>query len=304
MPELESLRRSVELGLNVYLGGNAGAGKTTLLRRLEYEFADAAVFARAEPHDSERGVLAGIADAMRVRFEPGDPSAGSELDAESLREILSEAHDSMDHGDMIGRRTILVDSASDEAIRTVFGRYRDTLWEFPFRWIVAGRRRTPLDPASSFFDRAMWLKPWSRQQLSELIALRAREWSPTRRAEAVSVLNPATPLQAVLGLQAFELAADSRGLLESLEVELARIRVLPDRLRRLYDALDHLGPIHAGDPALLDALGLSRSRITQGLRELEELGLVESQRVSRRVEYCTRRAALLRGAVAPGMGSS
>ena len=55
------------------------------------------------------------------------------------------------------------------------------------------------------------------------------------------------------------------------------------------------GPTHAGDEWLLDALGVSRSRVVHGLKELESLGLLQAKRDGRRVLYSSRSYLLLAG---------
>ena len=189
--------------------------------------------------------------------------------------------------------------ADEEQIRVLFGRYRDSLWDLPLTWIVAGRRSAPPPPADAFFDRVLKLAPWPLEQIQELIGLRVPQWPADWSDEVASILAPATPLQALLDLQTLVLSSNQTELLQWLSDERAQASSLPGRLRGLYEALNQAGPTHAGDEWLLDALGVSRSRVVHGLKELESLGLVRGERDGRRVRYTSRRYSLLAGILGP-----
>jgi len=141
VPEMEVLRGAQEFGLNVYVGGGPGSGKTTLLRRVEHEYPGAAVFARAEPARSASGLLEAIASAVGPPLTVRTRLAGTELDVRLLEATLSGVLGDWEDADEAQRpRLVLVDGADEEQIRVLFGRYRDSLWDLPLTWIVAGRR--------------------------------------------------------------------------------------------------------------------------------------------------------------------
>ena len=292
VPELDVLRGSERLGLNVYVGGAPGSGKTTLLRRFAYEHPEVAVFARAEPAGSVSGLLQVIASASGLSTGAVGPVGNTELDLAMLETIVSTTLARWERG-AARPRVVLVDGASREQVRVLFGRYRDALWELPLAWIVAGRPSAPPPPSDSFFDRSVRLTPWPRRRIREMIALRVPDWPAEWCDEAASLLAPATPARSLLDFQTLVLSDNHAELLRSFADERSQVAGLPDRLRRLYEALSQSGPIHAGDQWLLDVLGVSRSRIVHGLKELESEGLVRAERDGRRVRYTSRRHSLL-----------
>ena len=296
VPELNVLRGAERLGLSVYVGGGPGSGKTTMLRRVEHEYPSTAVFARAEPGESATGLLNAIVSAVRPPLAPRSRLTGTELDVRWLEAAVSSALDDWRDEDEAERpRVVLVDGADDEQVRVLFGRNRDTMWDLPLTWVVTGRRRAPPPPADSFFDRVVHLAPWPREQVRELIGSRMPQWPEGWCDEVASILAPATPSQALLDLQTLVLSGNQSELLQWLADERELVASLPGRLRGLYEALNQSGPTHAGDEWLLDALGVSRSRIVHGLKELESLGLLQAERDGRRVRYSSRSYLLLAG---------
>ena len=299
VPELDVLRGAEGLGLNVYVGGEPGSGKTTLLRRVQHEYPRVAVFARANPAESASGLLDAIANALAAPLAFRYSATDTELDAQRLNVVLSGTLDDWDNEEQ-RPRVVLVDGASDEQIRTLFGRYRDTVWDLPLTWIVAGARSAPPSPSDAFFDRVIRLLPWPRERVRKLIELRVPQWPAHTCDEVAAILAPATPTRALLDLQALVLTRDRPELLQSFVDERAQASHLPDRLRGLYEVLNQSGPTYAGDEWLLDTLGVSRSRIVHGLKELEALGLVQAERDGRRVLYTSRLRSLLSGVLGPG----
>ena len=291
LPALDALRAAKAFGLNAYVGGGPGSGKTTLLRRMEHECGGEAVFVRAEPVGSATELLAAIAAAVGPPGEAPTPFSDTELDVASVFDALDRWHK------MPGRpHWVLVDGADPEYIRVLFGRYRDSMWDIPLLWMVACRASAPPPPADSFFDRILRLGPWTETDIQKLIKSRVPRWDADRRNQVASILAPATPAQAMLALQALVSARNPATLLQSVADERQRAKVLPERLHRLYEALNLAGPAHAGDTRLLDAVNVSRSRVAHGLNELEQTGIVTAEREGRRVHYTTRLHPLLSGA--------
>jgi len=177
----------------------------------------------------------------------------------------------------------------------LFGRYRDALWELPVNWIVSSRLDTPSAPADAFFDRSITMSPWPAERLAEFVSLRAPELAGPGVDAVLTALAPLQPGQALSAVQSFLMAEDPDDLADRLIDERRMVTELPDRLRSLYDALTSLGPTHASDARLLEEVGVSRSRITHGLKELEDLHLVDAERVGRRVRYRPRLTSLLTG---------
>lgn len=294
VPELDVLRGAERLGLNVYVGGGPGSGKTTLLRRIEYEYPQLAVFARANSTESASGLLDAIAEALTAPLAMRYSATDTELDVRRLEIVLTGTLADWEEKEQ-RPRVVLVDGASDEQIRVLFGRYRDTIWDLPLTWIVAGGRSAPPQPSDAFFDRVVRLAPWPRKRVKRLVELRVPQWPAGACDDVAAILAPATPTRALLDLQALVLTRDRPELLRSFVDERAQASRLPGRLRDLYEVLNQSGPTYAGDEWLLDALGVSRSRIVHGLKELEAMGLVRSEREGRRVLYMSRLHSLLSG---------
>ena len=85
-------------------------------------------------------------------------------------------------------------------------------------------------------------------------------------------------------------------MITALDEQRAVGEKLPRRIRTLYETLGELGPVHAGDPELLERVRASRPWVVTRLKELEESGLVRSERDSGRVLYEVTTDLLLRPA--------
>ena len=289
-PELDQLRGAVKLGLNVHIGGGPGSGKTTLLRRLEREFGSTTKFVRADPSSSATMLLNEVARAIMHPDETiawGRPT-GTELDVRYLETELGYAVSSW--SDEPERpAVVLVDGVDREHLQVLFGRYRDALWDLPLTWIVASSFSSPPRPADAFFDRSIELEPWPVGRVRRLVETRMPDWSAEWCADVAETLGPTTPTQALLDLQSLALGGNHSALIAALAADRLQVEELPDRLRKFYAALCQAGPTHAGDEWLLETAGVTRSRVVHWLKELEELGLVESERDGRRVNYTARR---------------
>ncbi len=296
VPEVGALRNAEQFQFNIYIGGETGSGKTTLLRHMEYFRRGSTVFVRAEETETPAQLVAAIASAIN----PADSSqvniGETELDVATIHEALQKRRELPGYP-----RLVLVDGANPEQVQTLFGRFRDSLWDLPLTWIVACNRGAPLPPADAFFDQVIRLSPWPKEQIRDLIDKRIEQWVPTWRWRedwrelVASVLAPASPLRTILTLQAMVQSRDPVKLLDSLKTERRQTEALPERLRSIYEALNGIGPVHAGDEQLMDAVGVTRSRIVHSLKELEEMGMVEAKRDGRRVYYTSLLNSLLSG---------
>ena len=124
------------------------------------------MFARAEPAGSASELLEAIASAVMPPLSVRTRFAGTELDVSLLEATLSGVlGDWQDEDEAQRPRMVLVDGADEEQIRVLFGRYRDSLWDLPLTWVVAGRRSAPPPPADAFFDRILKLAPWPPERI-------------------------------------------------------------------------------------------------------------------------------------------
>jgi energy-coupling factor transporter ATP-binding protein EcfA2 len=291
-----SVDRALERRLNVAVVGSRGVGKTTLLRQLQLVLRDkdervAFVDATAVGDTFElatriRDALLGqpsplVANARRtVGAMSGDPTpmAGA---SRALAEVLHE----------IGGAEptiVLVDaSASAEAVYGLFGRMRDVLWQQEHRWVVAIEdtdRATALKPpADAFFDTVVVLDPWPTDDLVDLLARRGDPDSPWSRDLLVGAATGAngSPRDALRILSdALVRDRDPSTLLDARGRLLDRASQLGRPAGMLMAELLERGQASPSDDDLQVSLGVTRSRLTQLLRDLlaQELVTAESER--------------------------
>lgn len=291
-----SVDRALERRLNVAVVGSRGVGKTTLLRQLQLvlrdkgermAFVDAtAVGDTVELATRIRDALLGqpsplVANARRtVGAVSGDPTpmAGA---SRALGEVLREVGGA-------GPTIVLVDaSASAEAVYGLFGRMRDVLWQQEHRWVVAIEetdRATALKPpADAFFDTVVVLDPWPTNGLVDLLARRGDPDSPWSRDLLVSAATGAngSPREALRILSdALVRDRDPSTLLDARGRLLDRASQLGRPAGMLMAELLDRGQASPSDEDLQVSLGVTRSRLTQLLRDLlaQELVIAESER--------------------------
>ena len=291
-----SVDRALERRLNVAVVGSRGVGKTTLLRQLQLvlrdksehvAFADAtAVGDTFELARRIRDALLGqtsplVANARRtVETLSGDPTpmaGASRALAEVLREIGGAEP-----------TIVLVDaSASAEAVYGLFGRMRDVLWQQDHRWVVAIEqtdRATALKPpADAFFDTVAVLDPWSTNDLVNLLARRGDPDTPWPHDLLVGAATGAngSPREALRILSdALVHDRDPSALLDARGRLLDRASQLGRPAGMLMAELLDRGQASPSDEDLQVSLGVTRSRLTQLLRDLlaKELVTAESER--------------------------
>lgn len=311
--EVAGVLRSLSLGLNVLILGERGSGRTSFLRRVarqldEAEATPSSVFVDAAPWPRPRDLVLAVRAALGedVRGEekwelvPKQPFIGTLY--ERLRNDRPPPLDEADVRAMaateLSPRTILIDGADADAAHTIFGRFRDTLWEFPHRWVVAGdvgkRSRYLRPPADVFFETVIDFGELSTDSARALLQRRIDAAGTDPDAQR---LHPVVP-QLVASVQSRtprNLLSAARLTLLSAEPAPAAVDAVSERQQRaaslgrpasmLYAELENLGPVHAGDERLLDRLGYTRPRVVQLLKELEANGLVETRTEGRRKIY-------------------
>jgi len=285
--EIETILAAIGMRLNTFLSGEPGSGKTSLLRRLETILAGErtpVAYLNAEASTSADGVIDAVAAAISPGMDTGS-SLVTVADDETDLEIIEKATANR----AVEHLVVLVDGVSDDAMMTLFGRYRDRLWQSPeLTWVVATRMSAPPRPSDAFFDRVITLGPLSQEAVEELLRRRASGIDEEHRRQLMVTLGPVQPLEALVHAQTLALSPDPDAVLEAVSAFRVLAEALPGRLRSLLEALHSVGPTHAGDEHLLAWLGTSRPRVVAGLKELEERGLVWSERDGRRQIYSAR----------------
>ena len=218
-----------------------------------------------------------LAQAMlsRVLVQQGDDRL-RDLRALSARVSESEGQ----------RPIIILDEMGDpELVHELFGRYRDDIWEMPFRWVVCGRatRRSRYlePPADAFFDSVLTLGPLDAAASKDLLQARLDGADIDDGEAKVRVIsNRARIIRQGGGNPRQILAAAREVVLRSSEETLAAARLVAsaaelgttESLAVRY--LIRHGPTSASDGELLESLDITRARATQVLRRLEDARLV------------------------------
>ena len=172
-----------------------------------------------------------------------------------------------------------------ELVHELFGRYRDDVWQMPFRWVVCGRasrRARYLEPpADAFFDSVLTLGPLDTAASRELLEARLSGADSSDEGAKVRIIaNRDLIIRQGEGNPRQILAAARDLVLRSSEEALAADRLVTsaaelgttEMLAVRY--LTRHGPTSASDQKLLDVLDITRARATQVLRRLEDAHLV------------------------------
>jgi len=276
--ETKTIMASLDMGLNTWLVGPAGAGKTTLLRHVLRQLENAgdnAVYVNVESARSAAEVIALIAASIHPDTTTSSSAVSDETDLAKLEAAATEPV------------VVLIDGIDEQSTATLFGRYRDRLWESPqLTWVVASRHAAPPAPADAFFDRIVSLGAFTHAETVKFLELRTPWIDDSARRRLAEGLGAAQPITLMLMAQQLAVTdTDVDTLLDALAEQRRQTAELPDRLRNLYNALVEVGPVHAGDQELHQRIGASRPWIATGLKELEELGLAQTEKDGRRKLY-------------------
>ena len=301
--EIATILSAIKLRVNTFVSGPPGSGKTSLLRHVQrtLEDSDAGVeYVNVEVADSSESAIGLIAQALAPDGldRTPVPLAADETDLSAIEGAVA----ARDPNEAL---VLLVDGIEESMTAVLFGRYRDRLWETPnLVWVVASRHVAPAPPADAFFDRVVELAPFTQADGSKLLAQWAAWISADTRHRLAEAIGAAQPVQWMLAAQSLALAdVDADRVIEALADQRDASQKLPERLRVLYDALLALGPVHAGDTELLSRVGASRPWVVTSLKELEERGLVHSEREGRRVLYEALRNWLVHSSTSSNAGS-
>ncbi|MGI8942053.1 MAG: helix-turn-helix domain-containing protein [Actinomycetota bacterium] len=310
--ETQAALRAIDLGFNVLALGDPKSGRTSFLRHVERAAADGGrvtAFVDAQAYetmiDLVRALRAALGDDRRrpSRHEPGyrDPNLHPllvrEVPSPNERVVLESDIEAMvsPGGEAT---TIFIDNLPPAGSQTLFGRFRDVLWQSPHQWVASGllaRRGEYLEPpADAFFDAVIELAELNEADALDLLRRRVENAGDSRDAPALkrstNKIVERTPERtpgALLAAARTTLLGGPAGN-DAFEHQVARQQraaVLGRAHSMLLAELESLAPVHAGDDRLLRRLGYTRPRIVQLLKDLEAEGVVESRREGRRTMY-------------------
>lgn len=210
------------------------------------------------------------------------------------RHVLAVADTLLLDEDFDGPRPtcVLLDAPSSRAVRELFGAFRDSLWEAPITWVVAMDSRNveaiTQPPMDAFFEEVLHLDELSEDDALELLVQRI----PRSEAGAPAFLeqivrrSPTRQPRDLLSTAADAMTRDDpMEFLDSRHDATLRASALGRTEGMLFAELQTLGEASASDNELLRRMGLSRTRIVQAMKSLEEAGLVLGRRAGRRVHY-------------------
>ncbi len=295
--ELRRVRRALDLGLNAYVHGPRGSGRTSFLRQVERGRKETR-YVRLHGFESLRDRLdeierAATGSGVLERHRPSPVTEAfksfSNTELRVAADPLRHLREAIARIDSESSLVVLVDDLDRNDCHELFGRLRDELWELPIQWVVAGSVSSLDPPADTFFDAVVELPLLDQEGLRVLVRRRAASGTPqegtllaSRADTIIDNVAPCTPRRALSVLRDLYLSDD----LAEATSQLAELQSARSSLKltanRLLDALIHYGPTHAGDEALLEEVGVTRSRVVQLLAELEADGLVTAQREGRR----------------------
>lgn len=276
--ERRLILRAVGLNLHTFVAGAPGTGKTSLLHRVEAELGDRALYVNAERVES----WGELSDAIggRARRRAGPPGSADPFAAALTR-----------GGELPGghRPVILLDDLSADVRHEVFGRGRDLVWEASTIFVVTSRLNWLPEPEDTFFTATVELDAFPAAVLADMLQRRATSGHgdevATFSQAVAAALDTATPRRALAVATSLLLSDDVESALQSLRRHGAKAADLSPSARDVLEAVEALGPVHAGDDRLLAEVGVTRTRVVQILQELERSRLVRSSREGRRVLY-------------------
>lgn len=293
--DLGHLERAAERGFNVLALGERGIGMTSVVyqhqrhlqdggRTCHYvraakpqKLADLVTLIRIAVEGRRLPSMLGGASVYQDWFSGGDPDPLRDLRRLAAAAIESDA-----------LTTIILDEVHEpELAHELFGRYRDDVWELPFRWVVCGlasRSSEYLEaPADAFFDSLLRLGPLDTSTCIRLLNARLDQasqadgevaWRIKLERDRIIEQSQGNPRRLLEGARRAVLrSSDEFAAADRLVASAAKLGTT-EKL-----AIEYLlanGPTSASDPLLLAEWLLTRARASQVFRRLEDAGLVHA----------------------------
>ncbi len=277
------LVKALERKLNVMVTGARGSGKTTVLRQLQPALraeGEHTAFVDATGVDSAAELMRRLRDTLRGQPSPLEeslstfranpaPIAGASRALQADLRVIGDTDPAI----------VLIDaSGAGGAVYEVFGRLRDSLWQFEHLWVVsidADDRATALrPPADAFFDVVLDLDPLSVDELAQVLRLRSSD-TPARTLREVAANAKGNPRRALRALSDAAVHGTDAAHILTARADLETQASLVGRPHGMLMAeLLERGHASASDTDLQKSLGVSRARLSQLLGDLHERDLV------------------------------
>ena len=297
--ELSHLERSAQLGFNVLVLGERGMGSTSLVRQHQRRLEDTGrpgYYVNGGWAEDTAELAAEICIAVEG---PRPPRYSSDPTVQyfASRRLIREGDDRLRGLRALSKRVsesggerpvVILDEMHQPAlVHELFGRYRDDVWQMPFRWVVCGRasRRSQYlePPADAFFDSVLTLDPLDTAASRDLLEARLSGADSTddgatdrivARRDLIIRQSEGNPRQLLAAARDVVLRTSEEASAADRVVASASELGATEGLAVRY--LTRHGPTSASDPKLLEALDITRARATQVLRRLENADLVHA----------------------------
>lgn len=259
---------------NTLVAGEPGSGKTSLLNHIAF-FARAAdadcVLVQARLADGSRQLI----DLLLAEAEEADwishEAAPADDDPLGAARQIRRLRDTPDSA------IVLLDDPTSEQARTLFGQLRDELWQTPVRFVVtvtpAVFQTLKQPPMDAFFDTTVVLEPFSPAESDELFT-RLRDLG-----EVVPVLEaPEYPImpRALVAIAAGEAQQSQFNPFIRADRVAEAERAAGRPGKALLEAIWSRGAVSASDEEVQRSLGMSRTRLTELLRKLADVGVLQA----------------------------
>ena len=268
--EVTRWRHQLDLGANLLVSGTRGAGKTSTVNQL---LAGTRVHRVGLVED-----LDGLARDLGAFERLGTPLEAAIADQLSQLDVA----------------VIWLDDPPAGPLASQFASLRDVWWAASIPWVVTVETGDHAEwlrrPADAFFEHVQ-LGPLTDVDAAKMLRRRAEDLpDPFGRllrelAEDLVAVTDRMPGTLVRTARAALASADPRSWIEQANRQDRAAKQLSDTHQQVLGWLRAHGPTSASDPEVLQALGVTRGRVSQLLADLAEEGLVTSAREGRHVLY-------------------
>ncbi len=322
--EIEELMFAIKNNYNSLIVGNNGEGKTSLLYKIFREFEDSTILfpiitdmsgindkysivdqlindllEKVSDNDSvwddnELGnIISKYNSNISLRYVNEEIRKFSYVEtSESHKVKLIYLEKILDHLESkTGRKTLFfIDNLSnnpDEFFLT-FGTYRDYLWNINCQFCVTCSSLTfgiiNKPPLSSFFDRVIKMNPFTQADFEKMF--KKRGVIVPKLFQFIKIFNRLSPRFAIEITQNIIFNEISEvEIQKTIEILQGKMQSISDSEKNIFQYVLETASVSASDEDLQKSFNISRSRVVQILKKLEEVGLLDSNKSQHKVIY-------------------